>query len=303
MALRAVTYGAAQGLAQWGDVRAVKPMMEFVEDETWHEEARLAACEAIAWCADEKTMAEVAKKATEFAAKKEDRKQLIGACYASALALKPVPAAVPQLVDLITPDIAPGVRIAIAHAIGISGYDQASEAKLFEKLKAVEVRSAAALALILGGTPETAARTVAMYADFEKESLNDLKDHYFRAFGYWSDEDFKKGNIYRWVKRRAISRIKVNDIPQDWARQRLQAQSTTCASTTARTPRRVSSCATASCPPPRRATPREEGAMDTLKFMKEKGVLMALRGEQGAPARWPRSLHELMNPKAIAART
>src|SRR6185503_7491465 len=46
MALRAVAYGAAQGLAQWGDSRAVKPLMEFIEDETWHEEARLAACEA-----------------------------------------------------------------------------------------------------------------------------------------------------------------------------------------------------------------------------------------------------------------
>ena len=41
-----------------------------------------------------------------------------------------------------------------------------------------------------------------MYGDFGKESLDDLKDHYFRAFGYWSDEDFKKGNLYRWVAER-----------------------------------------------------------------------------------------------------
>lgn len=36
MALRAVAYGAAQGLAQWGDPRAVKPLMDLIEDETWH---------------------------------------------------------------------------------------------------------------------------------------------------------------------------------------------------------------------------------------------------------------------------
>jgi HD-like signal output (HDOD) protein len=38
-----------------------------------------AACEALAWCADDKTMEEVAKKAKEYAAKKEPRKQVIAA--------------------------------------------------------------------------------------------------------------------------------------------------------------------------------------------------------------------------------
>ncbi|HVY46315.1 MAG TPA: HEAT repeat domain-containing protein, partial [Minicystis sp.] len=104
MALRAVAYGASQGLAEWGDARATKPLMDFIEDETWHEEARQAACEALAWCADDKTMAEVAKKAKEFGSKKEPRKQVIGACYASALALRPVPSAVPEMIDLLTPD-------------------------------------------------------------------------------------------------------------------------------------------------------------------------------------------------------
>src|SRR5262249_29309462 len=104
MALRAVAYGASQGLAEWGDGKATKPLMEFVEDETWHEEARQAACEALAWCADEKTLAEIAKKAKEFGSKKDQRKQVIGACYAGALALKPVPAAVPEMVELLTPE-------------------------------------------------------------------------------------------------------------------------------------------------------------------------------------------------------
>src|SRR5262249_5458797 len=150
-------YGAAQGLAQWGDPRAVKPLMELIEDETWHEEARLAACEALAWCADGKTMEEVAKKAKDFGSKK-GLKQVIGTCYASTLALRPVPSAVPGLVDILTPESDLNLRMAIARAIGVSGFDAAVEAKLFEKLQNPETRNAAALALVMGGTTDTAAR-------------------------------------------------------------------------------------------------------------------------------------------------
>ncbi|MFT3767175.1 MAG: HEAT repeat domain-containing protein [Minicystis sp.] len=283
MALRAVAYGASQGLAQWGDPRAAKPMMELIEDETWHEEARLAACESLAWVADDKTMTEVAKKAKEYASKKEKPKQIIGACYAATLALKPVPAAVPALVDLLTPDLDLGVRMAISRAIGVSGFDGATEAKLWEKLQNVEVRNAAALALILGGSSDTAARTVAMYAEFGKDALDDLKDHYFRAFGYWSDQDFAKGNIYRWVDNaNSIVRVKVADSPQDWARQRLQAQFDNLkydngphSETRVVLRYRLYTAAKTG------DAAAKKGATQTLQFMKEKGVLMALRAEKG----------------------
>lgn len=304
MALRAVAYGAAQGLAEWGDGKAVKPLMEFIEDETWHEEARLAACEALAWCADDKALAEVAKKAKEYSAKKEPRKQVIAACYATTLSLKPSPAAVPLLADMLTSEVDPGVRIAIARAIGVSGVDAATEAKLLEKLKDVEVRNPAALALVLGGSPDTAARTIAMYGDFGKDSLDDLKDHYFRAFGYWSDEDFKRGNLFRYVANaEAMTRVKVNDAPQDWARQRLQAQFDNLrfdngphSETRVVLRYRLYTAAKSA------DAAQRKGAMETLKFMKERGVLMALRhepGETGEMAK--RAFHELMNPKAVVA--
>ena len=304
MALRAVAYGASNGLAQWGDPRAVKPLMELIEDETWHEEARQAACEALAWCADDKTMAEVAKKAKDFAAKKEPTKALIGACYASTLALKPVPAAVPALVDLLSPDVEMHVRMAIARAIGVSGFDAASETKLYEKMKDVELRNAAALALIMGGTPEIAARTVAMYADFDQGSLDDLKDHYFNAFGYWSDEDFKHGNLYRWVANAiAITHVKVNDTPQDWARQKLQAQFDNLKfdngpHSETRVVLRYRLFTAAKNPQ------TAKGAIDTLEFMKEKGVLMALRHEPGVVGELAKkAFHEVMNPKVFSEKT
>ncbi|MEZ4296446.1 MAG: HEAT repeat domain-containing protein [Polyangiaceae bacterium] len=304
MALRAVGYGAAQGLAHFGDPKAVDPMMEFIEDETWHEEARQAACEALAWCADDKQMAEIAKRAIDFASKPEPRKQLIGACYAGALALRPVPAVVPQLADQLTPQTALGVRIAIANAIGKSGFDEATQAKLFEKLKDPETRNPAALALVLGGTPETASRTIAMYADFGRDALDDLKDHYYRAFGYWSDEDFKRGSIYRWVANaEAITRIKIGDAPQEWARQRLQAQFDNLrfdngphSETRVVLRHRLYEDAK------KGDSARKKGAVATLKFMREKGVLMALRQEQGETGELARrAFFELMNPKAVLA--
>jgi HEAT repeat protein len=310
MALRAVAYGAAQGLAEWGDPKAVKPLMEFIEDENWHEEARLAACEALAWCADDKTLGEVAKKAKEYSAKKkpdgtmEPRKQIIAACYATTLSLKPSPAAVPVLADMLTADVDPVVRIAIARAIGVSGVDAATEAKLFDKLKDVEIRNPAALALVMGGSPETAARTIAMYGDFGKDSLDDLKDHYFRAFGYWSDEDFKRGNLFRYVANaEAMTRVKVNDAPQDWARQRLQAQFDNLrfdngphSETRVVLRYRLWTAAKSA------DAAQRKGAMDTLKFMKERGVLMALRSEPGETGEMAKkAFHELMNPKAVVA--
>jgi HEAT repeat protein len=304
MALRAVAYGAAQGLAQWGDPRAIKPLMELIEDETWHEEARQAACEALAWCADDKTMADVAKKAKEFASKKEKSKQVIGACYAYTLTLKPVPSAAPGLVDLLTPDMELGVRMALAHAVGVSGFDAATEAKLFEKLGNAETRNAAALALLMGASSDSASRTVAMYGDFGKDALDDLKDHYYRAFGYWSDEDFKKGYLYRWVDNAiAVGRIKVNDVPQDWARQRLTSQFDNLqfdngphSETRVVLRYRLFNAAKSG------DAATKKGAIETLQFMKEKGVLMALRHEKSDTGEMAKkAFHDLMNPKAVIA--
>ncbi|EYF05946.1 HEAT repeat domain-containing protein [Chondromyces apiculatus] len=304
MALRAVAYGAAEGLGEWGDPKAIKPLMELIEDETWHEEARSAACAALAWSADDKTMLEVAKKAKELAANKDLRKQFIGSCYATTLTLRPVPSAASDLAELLTADVDLGVRMAIARAIGAGGVDDAATQKLMGKLEDGEVRNSAALALLMGGTPETAARTVAKYGDYGQGALDDLKDHYFRAFGYWSDEDFKRGNLFRYVTNaEAVARIRVNDVPQEWTRQRLQAQFDNLqydngphSETRVVLRYRLWQAAKNG------EAAQKKGAIQTLKFMKERGVLMALRqeaGETGALAK--QAFHELVNPKMVKA--
>lgn len=300
MTLRAVAYGASQGLGEWGDKRAVKPMMELIEDEKWHEEARMAACESLAWCATPEDMKEIAKRAIKYGSDPKDTKQLIGACYATTLSLKPVPEVAPELVDLITPEMHPSLRASFAQAVGASPLNDASRDKLFEKLKNPETRNAAALALILGGDTSTATRAVASFGELEKESLTDLKDAYFRAFGFWSDEDFKAGNLYRWVDNaEAIARIKLWSTPQVWAIERLSSQFDNLKfdngpHSETRVVLRYRLLTAAKTGDDK----TKANAVHTLKFMKEKGILMALRSEQGVTGELAKkAFFELMNPK------
>ncbi len=309
MALRAVTYGASNGLAQWGqtkDDRAETAMMEFIEDQTWHEEARLAACGGLAWIASDETLAKVVEQVGKFAASAEPKEQFIGSCYARTLTRRPIPAAVDMMIDLMRPELETGVRNALGHAIGVTGFAEGSpaEKKLFDMLGDPELRVAASLALVLGGTRSTAARTVATYADKEAApALNTLKDLYFRAFGYWSDADLDRGNIYRWVENaEAISRVKLGDAPQEWARQRLQAQFDNLVfdngpHSETRVVLRARLLKAA-----RTGDAKERiGAIVTLKFMKEQGSLLALRDEEGDTGKMARkAYHELMNPRLVA---
>jgi hypothetical protein len=308
MALRAVTYGASNGLAEWGpqrDDRAEKKLMEFIEDILWNEEARQQACRALAWIAGEDTVGKVVKKIGEYGAKKEPRQQYVAACYADVLSLRPVPSAVGMMVDLLRPELAISVRYALARAVGVTGLKDHPdvEKKLFDMIKDPELRNPAALALIMGGSAETAARTVAMYAPKEMlEALNELKDVYFAAYGYWSDKDLDSGNIYRWVENaEAMARVKIGEAPQEWARQRLQAQfdnlwfdngphSETRVVLRARLLKAARSGDAAS----------RDGAIRTLLFMREKGSLMALRDEPGEVGEAGRkAFHRLMNPRLV----
>ena len=306
MALRAVAYGASDALAEWGEVdnvaRIEDKLYDFIEDPLWHTDPRLAACNALAWIGNDKTMKKVAEKVSKFAADKDPKQQLIGACYAQALARRPSAELVPMLVDLLRPEMAINVRDSIGYAIGVAGIEpgSAAEQKLFELLKNPEVRNGAALALVLGGTEDTAARTVAMYADFGKEALDQFKDIYFIAFGYWTDKDLDRGNLFRWVRNaEAISRVKIGDAPQEWANQRLRAQFDSLqwdngphSETRVVLRHRLIKMA-------KEGTPEQKaGAIQTLKFMREQGPLMALRhekGETGAMA--GKAFHELMNPR------
>ncbi len=302
MVLRGIDLGAADGLGEWGDPKASKPLMEFIEDTLSHEEARQAACSALAWTADADTIKEVAKRAIKYAGDKDQKKQFIGGCYATTLSQNVKPEAASDLIDLITPDLSLPVQLALAEAIGAAPLTPENVAKLREKLKVDETRNAAALALIMGGDEDIAAQTVGFYGTLPPEALDALKDSYFRAFGFWSDEDLKRGNIYRWVDNaESIAIVKVRDAPQQWATARLSDQFDNLVfdngphSQTRIVLRYFLNNAAKTADDKTKAE-----AIRTLKFMKEQGSLMSLRHEKGSTGDLAeKAFHEFMNPVLI----
>lgn len=301
MVLRGLSVGAAQGYAQWGDKRAQPILMKFIEDEKQNEGSREEACRALAWVTPDENMKEVLAKAKSYSGT-DPKKQFIRGCFLETLIRHPVAGMAPDLLGMLNKDYDMALRRQVARAIGWPGVDQATEAALFEKMKDPTLMNDAALALLLGGSEEAAARAVAMFGNVGAEALDDLKDVYFNSFGYWSDEDLLKGRIYRWVANAdAVAKIRVRDTLQDWTRLRLGAQFNNLefdngphSMTRVVLRYRLYDIAR------KGDATAKKGAIDTLKFMQEQGMLMALseeKGDTGDIAK--KSLFELMNPKSV----
>ncbi|MCC6648784.1 MAG: HEAT repeat domain-containing protein [Polyangiaceae bacterium] len=304
MVLRGLAVGSAQGFAQWGDKRAYPILLKVAEDDKQNEGAREAACSAIGWVATDDQMKEIVAKAK--AATGDGKKAVTRSCFLETLTRRPSPAATADLLAMIAKDTDAIVRHRAAIALGWGGLDDATEKALLDKAKDKDLIEDAALAILLGGKPESAARVVAMFGDVPKEVLEDLKQIYFDAFGFWSDEDLSKGRIFRWVANAdGVARTRVRDTAQDWARLRLGAQFNNLeydngphSMTRVVLRFRLLDLAKKGDPA------AKKGAVETLKFMKEQGALMALRDEQGDTGQLAkRALFELMNPKAVLGET
>jgi HEAT repeat protein len=300
MSLRAVGVGAADGFSEWGDERAFKPLMTYIEDEKNNEQSRMEACSAMAWVANKDDMLEVAKKIQSYS-KTDPADQFRRTCLLETLITRPVPGSAPALLSLLTPDQSLETRHQVARAIGKAGLDKDIESKLFDMMKNDSLMNDAALALILGGDPATAARAVAMYADKDKAALEELEDLWYRSFGYWSTEDLEQGRIFHWVDNAvAISRVEIKQTPQEWARVMLMKQFDDLQfdngpHSFTRVVLRYRLWQMAKNDDKNRAA-----AIRTLKFMKEQGVLLALRDEPGETGRLASAAyHDLMNPKVV----
>lgn len=302
MSLRAVGVGAAHGMSEWGDTAFFDPLLTYVQDEKENEQSRLAACAAMAWVAEPDDILTVAKKIQEYSGN-EKPDQFRRECLLETLIQRPMPGTAPALMQLMTKDSAIETRHQVARAIAKSGIDKDTEAKLFEMLKDEVLLNDAALALILGGTPDVAARAVATYSDESKKAaLDDLQHLWFNSFGYWSTEDLAKGLLFKYVDNAvAISRIEVMQTRQEWARVMLERQFDNLvfdngphSFTRVVLRKRLYDMAKG------QDKEQREGAIRTLKFMKEQGVLLALRDEDGETGRLAReAYHELMYPKIV----
>jgi hypothetical protein len=196
------------------------------------------------------------------------------------------------------------VRNQVARAIGMGGVTASMVQPLFAKLGDVSLKADAELALILGADADTAARAMATYNDpsVPTEAMEELKDIYNKTFGYWSDKNYENGDIARWVTNaQAIAHVKVHDQLQDWPRmilgrnlvESIEVDNGPHSMTRVQLRARLLADAKGS-----NDVKRAE-AIAILKFIKEKGVLMALRNEPGPTGDLAkRAFFEVMNPKA-----
>jgi HEAT repeat protein len=301
MTLRAIGVGAADGMSEWRDHKSFKPLFDYVQDPKNNEQSRMSACAALAWVAEKEDFIEVAKKIQEYSGM-EKPDQIRRACFLETLIQRPVPGTAAALMSLMTPEAAVETRHQVARAIAKGGFDQAVEGQLFEMMKNDALVNDAALALILGGTTDTATRAIAQYANKPKAALDELGDLWYRSFGYWSTEDLESGLVFKYVDNaEAISKLSIRMTQQEWARVMLMKQFDNLAfdngpHSFTRVVLRFRLWQMAKSDD----AARRAGAIRALKFMQEQGVLLALRDESGPTGELARAAYfELMNPKVV----
>lgn len=305
MSLNALGKGASDGLSEWGDPKGFEPLLTYATDPYENENARMSACSALAWTADAKGIEKVAEKIGEYS-KSEPQDAFRRKCLLETLVQKPVPGTAPALLSLLTADSALDTRPNVARAIAKSGIDADTEGKLFEIAKNENLMTPAVLALILGASSDAAARAVALYADKGKVAVEELQDLWSRSFGFWSTADLESGVLFRYVDNAiAMGHVTINATPQEWAPALLEREFDKLTidngpHSFTRVMLRNMLYQTAMGSDAAKA----EGAVKTLRFLKEQGVLMALRDTAGPMQKLAEeAVFELVNPKIVTGLT
>ena len=307
MTLRALGVGASDGFAMMGDSRNYDDLVKYAEDTMENEQGRMEACFALSWVANDDQMKEVVKKIHDNSKGGDKKADFMRQCYLETVIHRPVPDATAGLVDMLSPNATDiEVRHQIARAIGMGGITRNMVQPIFDKLKDISLKADAALALVLGADADTASRAIATYNDKDvpAEAIEELKDVFNKTFGYWSDRNYETGDIARWVENaEAIAHVKVHDQLQDWPRlilgrnlvESIEIDNGPHSMTRVLLRWRLMADAKGT------NDVKRVNAIHILKFIKEKGVLMALRYEQGPVAELARqAFFEVMNPKASA---
>jgi HEAT repeat protein len=301
MSLRAIGVGAAHGFSEWGDHRAFKPLMTYIEEPKENEQSRMEACAALAWVAEDDDFVTIAEKIKQYSGT-DPKDQVRQACLLEALITRPIAGTSDALIGLLVPESDLAVRHAVARAIGKAGIEPNVEAQLFEKLKDDKLVNDAALALMLGGSPDTAARALAALAGQPREAVDELQELWYGSFGYWSNRDLDEGHVFRYVENaEAASRIEFDKVPQGWVAEQLRRQFQNLqydngphSFTRVVLRHRLLAMALGDDAAVR------SGAINTLRFMKEQGALLALRDEQGEVGQLAQeAYHRLLNPSIV----
>ncbi len=305
MTVSSLGVGAADGFAEYGDPKAYPILIKHAEDAMENEQSRLASCSALAWTATDAQIKDIIKKIKDLT-KGDKASNFLRTCYLETIVRRPAPEASTALFEILTSSQDVEVRHQVARALGRGGLPAALVPQLFTKLKDANVKSDAALALMLGADADTATRTLATFNDGKPEQLDELKDVFNRTFAYWSDRSYESGAIARWVRNaEAMAHVRVNDGLQDWARAVLSRNLRETIEidngphSITRVRLRVFLLRDAKSSDLK----KRDDALLVLKFAKEKGILMTLRhepGELGELAR--KAFFEVMNPKVVSDR-
>jgi HEAT repeat protein len=306
MTLRALGVGASDGFAQWGDPKAYDALIHYAEDPMENEQGRMEACFALSWVARDESLKDVVRKIHDNT-KTDPKANFLRQCFLETIIHRPLPAATRGLIDLLVPAV-PDVELRhqAARAMGMGGVAADMVPPVFDKLGDVSLKADAEIALILGADADTASRAVATYNDraVPAEAIEELKDVYNKTFGYWSDRNYESGDIARWVRNaEGIAHVKVHDQLQDWPRlilgrnlvESIEMDNGPHSMTRVQLRARLIADAKSA------NEIKRNDAIQILKFVKEKGVLMALRNEPGPLGEMARrAFFEVMNPKASA---
>jgi hypothetical protein len=208
MSLRALGVGAAHGLSEWRDPAAFAPLLRYVESARDNEQSRCMAGEALGWVGNDRDLQQLAERLVLRAAKSplDKTEHIFLSCAFEAFQQRPVPSAVPSLLALLDPTIDTQVRHAAARGLGRTALDASAEHRLLQLLGQRELRSAAAVALMLGGSSKAAATAFSTHMTTEGANNEELLSLWYDSFGFWSREDVANGTLFRWVENAAAMR-------------------------------------------------------------------------------------------------
>jgi hypothetical protein len=286
MTLRALGVGASQGFSEWGDRRAVEPLLRYVQRPKENEQSRGEACAALAWVMAPEDVPIVVRLIERYSEPDQAQRTIRG-CLLDTLAARSFPGAATSLLPLLTPRTDPKTRHQVARVIGRAGVTPELEKTLVDLMQDDGTRNDAALALMLGGSPQVATRAVALCAGRDRAQFEELQDLWYTSFGFWSTEDLEQGGLFRWVANAlAISRVEIDGQRQIWAVSQLDRQ----------LDQLLLDNGPHSLTRPvlrtllyRMAQKGDPSAVQTLALLRERGVLLALGDDAGALGRTARA--------------
>lgn len=288
MVLRSLGVSAAEAFSEWGDHRAFKPLLEYIDQPKENDQAHAYACEALLRIADTGDVTEIAKRLEKAKLRHPDPR---AACLLDGLSQRGFPGFGSTLLSLLTPGVSPELGILLARAIARSGIDPELEASLLKMTSDRRLMNYAALALILGGSTGSAVRAVAAHENQPPSTLNELGVYWFQSIDGFFEDDLSSGALLRWAENAAaVGALVVHGARQWWAPDLLAMKLADVANETGTRSltrvvlrNRLRDIASGD------DEARRHGAIVVLGLMRERGVLASLASGNGAAAGAARS--------------